>query len=60
MTTFTLPVSLFDEDSDDRLVCVYCDNAVDSEIRVCLSCNEYKGVMTIAEWEAYTNETWED
>jgi len=26
---------------------------------VCFDCNEYKGVMTMKEWEEYTNETWE-
>lgn len=59
MTTLDIPVSLFDED-DERLVCVFCDSEVDSEIRVCLSCNEYKGVMTVSYWESYTGETWED
>ena len=38
-------------------VCVYCDNEVTSF--ACGSCGEYKGLMTIAEWESYTGETWE-
>lgn len=44
------------EDLDTK-VCCYCDNEVSG--LACYNCGEYKGVMSIAEWEAYTGETWE-
>jgi hypothetical protein len=46
---------LFDEDTK---VCVFCDEATD--MPYCAGCQEYKGLMTIAEWESYTGETWEE
>jgi hypothetical protein len=42
----------------DAKVCVYCDR---STVRMaCPSCGEYKGLMSIDEWESYTGESWED
>ena len=38
-------------------VCVYCDTATD--MLYCGGCQEYKGLMTIAEWESCTGEVWE-
>ena len=46
---------LFDE--DDQKVCVFCDEA--TRLPYCVACQEYKGLMTIAEWETYTGEVWE-
>jgi hypothetical protein len=39
-------------------VCVYCEEVVAPP--VCLRCHEYKGLMTVAEWEDYTGEKWEE
>ena len=58
MTTISLPISLIE--SDERMVCVFCDDEVNEEMAYCTKCNEYKGIMTIAEWEDYTGEKWED
>ena len=41
----------------DTRVCVYCDEATLAYF--CPRCNEYKGLMTVAEWESYTGEVWE-
>jgi hypothetical protein len=41
-----------------EFVCVYCEEYVLAD--ACYRCNEYKGVMTIEEWEAYTGYMWED
>ena len=38
-------------------VCTFCDTMVDGFI--CSDCGEYKGLMTIDEWEDYTGEVWE-
>lgn len=38
-------------------ICVYCDNEVSGF--ACGDCGEYKGLMTIEEWESYTGEVWE-
>jgi len=35
--------------------CVFCDNKVDNE-KVCLSCNEYKGVVPEAEYKKLQKE----
>ena len=35
--------------------CVFCDNKVCNE-KVCLSCNEYKGVVPQAEYEQFQQE----
>jgi hypothetical protein len=41
----------------DTKVCVYCDT---STVRMaCPSCGEYKGLMSIEDWESYTGEVWE-
>lgn len=56
MTTMIIPVSLID--NDERMVCVFCDTEVAEPY--CSQCMEYKGLMTISEWEAYTGEKWED
>ena len=40
------------------MVCVYCDSQV--ALPFCVKCMEYKGLMTIPQWEQYTNEIWKD
>ena len=56
MQSMTIPVSVL-EDQDVK-VCVFCDTLAGEYY--CNLCNEYKGLMTIKEWETYTGETWED
>ena len=55
----TMDMDMFEDliDLDDK-VCVYCDTRVDDVY--CSDCMEYKGIMTIAEWQNYTGEIWED
>ena len=58
MSVLHVPASLFDGiDDGDMMVCVFCDQ--DTTLPYCTWCNEYKGLMTIAEWESYTGEVWE-
>lgn len=58
MTTLSVPRDIVDAFHDgESLVCVYCDQEV-SDL-YCARCMEYKGIMTISEWEEYTGETWE-
>lgn len=42
---------------DTRRVCVFCDTETHSP--ACRRCHEYKGLMTIDEWESYTGEVWD-
>lgn len=42
----------------DMLVCVFCDMEINPEYPYCTNCLEYKGVMTLQQWEEYTNESW--
>lgn len=59
MTTLYIPRDIADMVDDmDTMVCVFCDNEVHGDY--CHNCQEYKGLMTVAEWEAYTGEVWED
>jgi hypothetical protein len=44
-------------DESEVMVCVFCDQ--DTTLPYCALCHEYKGLMTVAEWESYTGETWE-
>lgn len=39
------------------LVCQFCDIPVHNIF--CQSCGEYKGIMTMAQWEEYMGEAWE-
>lgn len=39
-------------------VCAYCDTATD--LPYCARCQEYDGLMSVEQWEAYTGETWEE
>lgn len=56
MATIQIPRSILD--MDETMVCVFCDT--DTTLPYCTTCEDYKGLMTIAEWESYTGETWED
>lgn len=59
MTILSIPRDLFDEISEgDFRVCVFCDNG--TTLPYCADCNEYKGLMTVEEWESYTGETWDE
>ena len=55
MATLDVIDFLFDE--DERKVCVFCDQ--DTYMPACPTCLEYKGLMSISEWEDYTGEVWE-
>lgn len=58
MTTLSIPRSVADMLADgETMVCVYCDQAVTD--LYCADCMEYKGIMSVADWEAYTGEVWE-
>jgi len=46
------------KEGSEMVVCVYCENVVTPP--VCETCNDYKGLMTVGEWEDYTGEKWED
>ena len=56
MTVLHVPASLFDGLDEGNLVCVYCDQ--ETSLPYCALCQEYKGLMTIEEWESYTGEVW--
>ena len=46
-------------------VCVFCDCTAEYQlingrlIAYCPECNEYKGLMTVEDWEDYTGQKWE-
>jgi len=52
-----IPFDIFDTIIEDVQVCVYCDSA--TTLPYCAPCQEYKGLMPISAWEAYTGEVWE-
>lgn len=59
MSVLHIPARLFDGIEDNEMmVCVFCDQ--NTSLPYCALCNEYKGLMTIKDWETYTGETWED
>lgn len=45
-------------DDGEVKVCVFCDNT--TSLWYCPSCHEYKGLMTIEDWESYTGEVWDE
>jgi hypothetical protein len=55
---YGLPMNINEISPTSEFVCVYCEEYVLAD--ACYRCNEYKGVMTIEEWEAYTGYMWED
>jgi hypothetical protein len=42
-----------------HLVCVFCDNELPADARVCGTCREYKGVMTVEAWQEYLGRSWD-
>lgn len=53
------PVLAAGEEED--LICVFCGNTVSPSMLPfpsCSNCLEYKGLMTVEAWEAYTGEEW--
>jgi len=50
---------IFDSVLDKNLVlvCLYCAEVLSNVM--CFDCQDYKGVMTMKEWEDYTGEVWE-
>jgi hypothetical protein len=36
-----------------KLICCFCEKVYSSETKFCFSCNEYKGLMTITEFDKY-------
>lgn len=58
MSTLSIPRSVLDMLADgETVVCSFCDNEVTDVY--CGYCNEYKGLMSVSDWEAYTGEVWE-
>jgi len=35
-----------------NLICAFCENVYKSGTKVCWNCQEYKGIMTIEEFDA--------
>jgi hypothetical protein len=46
-----------EKENEMMVVCVYCEEVATPP--VCEGCNEYKGLMTVGDWEDYTGEKWE-
>jgi hypoxanthine phosphoribosyltransferase len=45
----------------DWKICSFCEEvSSDTETIVCYGCREYKGIMTIEEWEKYYGEQYDD
>jgi hypothetical protein len=58
MTTLIREITLSNVRADEAnlIVCAFCsDYASDT---FCGKCKEYKGLMTLGEWLAYTQESW--
>jgi hypothetical protein len=53
----TLTINTLTDEQANLIVCVFCDNYASETF--CGNCGEYKGLMTLAEWIAYTGESWE-
>ena len=34
----------------ETLICIFCSSTVGDDVKVCLACNEYKGVMSLADY----------
>lgn len=43
----------------DRYVCLFCDIEVSNIAITCKSCQEYKGIIPMSEWEEINGEEWE-
>lgn len=44
----------------ETLICIFCSSTIGDEYPVCLSCNEYKGVMTLADYKSCYPEMFAD
>ena len=42
-----------------HLVCCFCDNELSLDSRVCFTCHEYKGIMTVEAFEDYLKVTYD-
>jgi hypothetical protein len=42
-----------------HLVCCFCDNELSLDSRVCGTCREYKGIMTVEAFEDYLKTTFD-
>ena len=40
----------------NKLICCFCENTYSKGTLFCVSCNEYKGLMTIKEFNSYYGE----
>jgi hypothetical protein len=58
MTTLIKEITLSNVTADEanQIVCVFCSDYCSENF--CVSCNEYKGLMTLGEWLSYTQESW--
>lgn len=45
--------------SHSHLVCCFCDNELSLDSRVCFTCREYKGIMTVEAFEDYLKVTYD-
>ena len=56
----TIAVSRLDILAESNIhICSFCDIEVDVDLMVCPECDEYKGIVTLEEWESATGEVWE-
>lgn len=54
----SVPVSMIDTLADELImVCVFCD--CETTDPYCPECEEYKGLMTVEDWQDYTGEVWQ-
>jgi hypothetical protein len=40
------------------VVCSFCDNSLSFDAKWCPTCHEYKGIMTVEQYEDYFGVTW--
>jgi hypothetical protein len=44
----------------DTLICIFCSATVSEEIGYCPACDEYKGIMTLADYATHYPEMFAD
>jgi len=44
----------------ETLICIFCSSTVGDDVKVCLACNEYKGVMTLWQYAHHYPEMFAD
>jgi len=37
----------------EKLICCFCESVHSAEAKFCFDCNEYKGLMTISDFDKY-------